>query len=93
MSESGGTLQLPTAAPNGSSAAGRWAGANLIYRPQSDRHTMKHTLTSPTALLRQHGGDVAVPGAVGERVHRLQSLEPSKGRPMRTTTMFAIDYE
>jgi hypothetical protein len=33
MSESGGTLQLPTAALTASSAAGRWAGANLIYQP------------------------------------------------------------
>jgi len=31
VSESGGTLQLPTAGQNGRSGAGRWAGANLIY--------------------------------------------------------------
>jgi hypothetical protein len=33
MSEHGGTLQLPTAAPNAQSGPGRWAGANLICKP------------------------------------------------------------
>jgi len=33
ISESGGALQLPTAGQDGKSGPGRWAGANLIYKP------------------------------------------------------------
>lgn len=32
VSESGGTLQMPTAGKNGKSGPGRWAGANVIYK-------------------------------------------------------------